>query len=77
MTNRKRPNIKMIGMCLVLSLSVASYITLRVMESGAARQVEQAIMAEEIDANDALPDVKLLKQLMHRTFEFMLMAPRL
>ena len=67
----------MLGMCIALSLSLASYVTLRVMESGAVRQVDQTLMVDELEANDALPDVKLLKQLMHRTLEFMLMAPRL
>lgn len=77
MTTRKRPNIKMIGMCIALSLSLASYITLRVMESGGVRPFEPEVMAEELESNDALPDVKLFKQLMHKTLEFMLMAPRL
>jgi hypothetical protein len=38
--------------------------------------VPQEMMAEEIDAEDALPDVHLLKQLMHKTLEFMMMSPR-
>jgi hypothetical protein len=47
------------------------------MESGADRDIQQEMMAEELESGEALPDVKLLKQLMHKTLEFMLLAPRI
>lgn len=68
---------KLIGMCIALSLSLASYLALRIMESGTSHGIQQEIMAEELEEGDALPDVRLLKQLMHKTLEFMLVAPRL
>lgn len=76
MTTRKRPNIKFIGMCAALLISLASYMTLQILESRASLPIEEEIMAEELESGDALPDVQLLKQLMHKTLEFMLVAPR-
>ncbi|HLF63691.1 MAG TPA: hypothetical protein VI603_08055 [Saprospiraceae bacterium] len=77
MTSKKRPNIKLIGLCAVLCLSLASYLALQIMESGTTQRIKQEMMAEEIKSGDALPDVQLLKQLMHKTLEFMLVAPRI
>lgn len=77
MTSRKRPNTKFIGLCAALLLSLACYLTLQIMESGAGVTDEQEILAEELKSSEALPDVKLLKQLMHKTLEFMLVAPRI
>lgn len=77
MTSRKRPNIKLIGLCTALLISLASYVTLQIMESRVALPTETEMMAEELEQGEALPDVKLLKQLMHKTLEFMLVAPRI
>lgn len=64
-------------MCAAIALSLASYLTLRILESNTSHRIQQEIMAEELESKDALPDVKLLKQLMQKTLEFMLVAPRL
>jgi hypothetical protein len=47
------------------------------MESRVVLPTEEEMMAEELEPGEALPDVKLLKQLMHKTLEFMLVAPRI
>jgi len=77
MTTKKRLNIKFIGMCVALCISMASYLTLQIMESDANSGIQSEIMAEELESGEALPDVRLLKQLMHKTLEFMLLAPRI
>jgi hypothetical protein len=63
-------------MCIALCLSVASYMTLQILESKTSHQIPQEMMAEDLESQEALPDVHLLKQLMHKTLEFMLMVPR-
>jgi hypothetical protein len=77
MNSKKRPNLKFIGMCAVLCVSLASYLTLHILESGTTPQYNQEIMAEELESGEALPDVMLLKKLMHKTLEFMLATPRM
>jgi hypothetical protein len=76
MTSTKRPKIKLIGLIAALCLSLASYVSLQVMEAGTSHRVDQEIMAEELEPNGPLPDVQLLKKLMHKTLEFMLVTPR-
>jgi len=77
MTSKKRLNLKFFGMCAVLCLSLASYFTLQILESGVEHQNNTEIMAEELESGQALPDVQLLKKLMHKTLEFMLATPRM
>ena len=77
MTSKKRPNLKIIGMCAVLCLSLASYLTLHILESRSTERVNQEIMAEELESGEALPDVQLLKKIMHKTLEFMLTVPQI
>lgn len=77
MSPKKRPNFKFIGMCAVLCLSLASYLTLQILESDTRHQIKQEIMAEELGSGEALPDVQLLKKLMTKTLEFMLTTPRM
>ena len=66
-----------IALCAAMCLSLASYLTLRVMESQAHPQLPVEMMAEEVESSEALPDVQLLKKLMSKTLEFMLTTPRL
>jgi hypothetical protein len=75
MKTKQRQKIRLIGVCLALSLSMASYVTLRVLEAPAAEPVPD-MMVEELESGDALPDVQLLKKLMSKTLEFMLTTPR-
>jgi hypothetical protein len=77
MTSKKRPNLKIIGMCAVLCLSLASYLTLHILESRSTERFNQEIMAEELESGEALPDVQLLKKIMHKTLEFMLTVPQI
>jgi hypothetical protein len=77
MTTKKRPNLRIAALGIALCLSLASYVTLQIMESRTSQKIQQEIMAEELESGEALPDVKLLKQLMHKTLEFMLVAPRI
>ena len=76
MNSKRRLNIKLIGLCAALCLSLASYLTLRFMESGTSHRIDQEILAEELDAKEALPDVQLLKKIMNKTLEFMLKSPQ-
>ena len=77
MNSKRRQKLKLIGMCLAISLSIASYMTLHILESGNPGIDAQEMMAEEVEADHALPDVHLLKKLMHKTLEFMIIAPGL
>ena len=77
MKTKTRQKIRLFGVCLALTLSFGSYITLRVLESPTAIPVQQEILAEEMESGEALPDVQLLKKLMSKTLEFMLKVPKL
>jgi len=77
MKTKKRQKIRLIGVCLALGLSLASYLTLHILEAPPAHLLQQEMMAEEVESGDALPDVQLLKKLMSKTLEFMLRTPKL
>ena len=77
MTSKSRRNIRLIGICVALCLSLASYVTLHVLEQRPIQPGNQEILAEELESGEALPDVQLLKKLMHKTLEFMLSVPRM
>jgi hypothetical protein len=77
MNTKPRLNIRLIALCSILCLSIASYLTLHVMETHSRSNAEYEIMAEDMESNEALPDVQLIKRLMHKTLEFMLVVPRI
>lgn len=75
MHDRKRQKIKLWAVCFALTLSLASYLTLQILESHRSGEaVPEHIMADEVEKG-ALPDVQLFKQLMHKTLEYMLTTP--
>ena len=76
MNRMKRQQVKVIALCVAICLSLASYLTLRVLETQAVHSVPSELMAEDVDSGSALPDVQLLKSLMHKTLEFMLSTPK-
>lgn len=76
MHNRKRQKIKLLAVCFALTLSLASYLTLQILEAHNSNAVPEQIMADEVKKG-ALPDVQLFKQLMHKTLEYMLTTPRI
>ncbi len=75
MKNKSTRNIRLVTLCGILLLSIASYVFLLYVESG--NQMNPDAMAEEVRYQDALPDVQLLKKLMNKTLEFMLNTPGL
>lgn len=76
MTSGKRQKFKVFILTAAICLSLTSYVALRFLETKSGELSEQQILAEDRDS-DALPDVRLIKKLMHKTLEFMLYAPRL
>ena len=77
MNPKKRQKLRLAALCVALSLSIGSYLTLRVLETHTVNVASQEMMAEELEGGNTLPDVHLLKQLMHKTLEFMLFSPRI
>jgi hypothetical protein len=76
MKTKQRQKIRLIGVCLALSMSLASNVTLRVLETQSVHESVPEMIVEDIETGDALPDVQLLKKLMSKTLEFMLSTPR-
>lgn len=77
MTSKKRQKIRVFALCLAICLSLASFLTLRVIETRTGLTTEEdRVLAEEREFGEALPDVMLFKRLMNKTLEFILVAPR-
>jgi hypothetical protein len=78
MIHQDIPNrLKIAGLSLLLCLSVASFVYLNSVNATVSVDVENIYVEEvEQERKDILPDVQLLKMLMHKTLEFMTLAPR-
>lgn len=72
MTRKQRHQYKVLGLSLLLGLSIFSFIYINNVELGMDQHVPENIFVEELEPNEEeiLPDVELIKLLMHKAIEF-------
>ena len=78
MTAAKKYRLKVLGLSLMLCLSIASFAYINSVDDP-LQLGEDSIFVEELEEKkgEILPDVQLIKLLMHRTLEFMTSTPRM
>lgn len=72
----KKNRFKVAALALLLCLSISSFVYLNAVTTAGASGEQDIFVEEYEERRDILPDVQLLKTLMHKTLEFMTVAPR-
>lgn len=72
MRKKNTYRLRVIGLTMVLCLSIASFTYLNIVDDNFQPPQEEQFV-EEVDNRESkvLPDVQLIKMLMHKTLEFM------